>query len=408
MRWQSIRRRDVSTRRRHTSRTQRLHHSRTVVSLRQQLAESQELLRAIKYGDLDALVINGPVHEQIYTLDGMDQPYRTLVEAMNEGAVTLLPSGMVLYCNHRFAELVAMPLEQVIGAPFEQFVAPVNRTWYTTLLQTLSDGPCFGVCHLWRGDGQEIPTRLSLHGLPESGPGAICMVVTDLTEYSQAMEQLHTTLREREVLLKEIHHRVKNNLQVMASLLRLQARAISDQRLQEVFRESQHRIQAMALVHEQLYATESFARIDSVSYLRALASGIVRAYAPGDGRVQLHCTGDEPVPLALDLAVPLGLIVTELVSNSAKYAFPEAYPGTIQLDIHSQHDTLTVSVGDNGVGLPMQFDLNGAPSLGLQIVRSLTRQIRAILEVEHSPVDPGVLFRLSLPLTPLSAGGSPT
>jgi two-component sensor histidine kinase len=203
----------------------------------------------------------------------------------------------------------------------------------------------------------------------------------EITERVRKEAQIKASLEEKEALLKEIHHRVKNNLQVISSLLNLQSSLVADPQALEVFQESQHRIRSMALVHEKLYQSESLAQIDFAEYVRTLTTYLFNSY--GD-RAQ-HITLDiqaEDVFLGIDTAIPCGLILNELVSNALKHAFPNGQEGKIRVEIcvgSEQQSTLTVS--DNGVGLPESLDLHNTTSLGLQLVNILVRQLDGTMEI---------------------------
>lgn len=208
-------------------------------------------------------------------------------------------------------------------------------------------------------------------------------------ELAAANRELRSALEEKESLLKEIHHRVKNNLQVISSLLNLQAASIKDPLARVAFRESQGRVRSMALIHEKLYQAGNLAGIDFAQYARELGAFLLRSYGVRDGRIRLRIdVGDEM--LSLDRAVPCGLIVTELVTNSLKHAFPNERAGEIVVSLSSDAQGVrTLTVRDNGVGLPPQLDLNATPSLGLQLVRTLAKQLDAALDARG---DEGTMF----------------
>jgi two-component sensor histidine kinase/CheY-like chemotaxis protein len=195
--------------------------------------------------------------------------------------------------------------------------------------------------------------------------------------------RLRASLREKEILLQEVHHRVKNNLQVIASLLRLQSSTIADPALRELFRDSQNRLHAMALVHEQLYQAQDLARVDFAAYLRELATSVLRSYTAQSAQVGLAFDADTVVGLDIDTAIPLGLILTELVSNGLKHAFPDGRPGTITVGLHADTATVTLAVRDDGVGLPGSFELQTAGSLGLQLVGDLTEQLGGTVTIDR-------------------------
>lgn len=214
----------------------------------------------------------------------------------------------------------------------------------------------------------------------------------DITARKLAEAQIQASLREKEVLLQEIHHRVKNNLQVISSLLDLQSQQIEDSVMLEVFRESQNRVKSMALVHEKLYQSKNFAKINFPEYTESLVNYLFKAYELHSGNVILELDIDE-VALNIDTAIPCGLIINELVSNALKYAFPDNRSGKVTISLHSepyQHFTLTIK--DDGVGLPMDWDFQTVRSLGLQLVKVLTKQLKGTIEITRSP---GSQFRVS-------------
>jgi two-component system, sensor histidine kinase PdtaS len=205
----------------------------------------------------------------------------------------------------------------------------------------------------------------------------------DLIEQKRIEAQLTASLREKEVLLKEIHHRVKNNLQVVASLLYLQSDRLDDPQLLAECQESQHRIRAMALIHETLYQARDLARVDFGRYVRALAADLPQAYAADPARITLQ-THTEEVWLDIDAAVPCGLILNELVSNALKHAFPDGRRGAIHLDLRAELGLTTLRVRDTGMGVPDGLDVRQAESLGLQLVGMLTDQLGGTLDLSRA------------------------
>jgi two-component sensor histidine kinase len=209
-------------------------------------------------------------------------------------------------------------------------------------------------------------------------------VARDITERRKAEEQIRASLREKEVLLKEVHHRVKNNLQIISSLLNLQSEYIRDPEMLKVFNESQQRVKSMALVHEMLYRSSNLAEVDFADYVRELSTQLVRSYGTSAKAVEFRLNVD-PVALGIDRAIPCGIILNELVSNALKYGFPNGRRGAVYVDVKSgPNRTLRMVVGDNGVGLPEGFNLDEAESLGLKLVRMLTYQLQGELRVERS------------------------
>ncbi|NEQ18470.1 MAG: hypothetical protein F6K44_34385 [Moorea sp. SIO3E2] len=199
--------------------------------------------------------------------------------------------------------------------------------------------------------------------------------MVDITERKQAENQVRASLTEKEVLLKEIHHRVKNNLQIISSLLRLQSRKVEDPQALSLFKDSQHRVQSMALIHQQLYQSPNLAQINFGKYIQTLTNNLFRSYGINPQTIALNIEVTT-APLTIDVAIPCGLIINELVSNSLKYAFPENQEGKMEISLSSdQQGQLILKVSDNGIGLPDNLDFQSTKSLGLSIVRNLTAQL---------------------------------
>jgi two-component sensor histidine kinase len=214
-------------------------------------------------------------------------------------------------------------------------------------------------------------------------------------------ERLQTSLQEKEALLKEIHHRVKNNLQIISSLLNLQTAHLKDPAALTVLAESQNRVRAMGLVHETLYGSENLGRVDVARYLESLCASLFRAFGVDPGRVRLQLRVAD-VPLDLDRAIPCGLLVNELVSNSLKYAFPAERRGQVVVELcQSSPGACTLVVADDGVGLPPDLDFRQTSSLGLQLVCGLAQQLGAIVELERTQ---GARFAISFCLESQEAG----
>jgi PAS domain S-box-containing protein len=200
-------------------------------------------------------------------------------------------------------------------------------------------------------------------------------------ELEQATETIRTSLDEKVILLREIHHRVKNNLQILISLLNLQSRTINDPQIIAALKESTQRIRAMSMVHENLYRGSDLAHIDFISYLSSLAKSQVVFYQLSPGKVTLETTG-ENIMLDINTAIPLGLVMNELLSNALKYAFPGNRKGTIRIDARKTEDRLEISIADDGVGLPEGFDYINSQSLGLRLVHILIEQISGTIELK--------------------------
>ena len=201
----------------------------------------------------------------------------------------------------------------------------------------------------------------------------------------QVEEQIRASLGEKEVLLKEIHHRVKNNLQIISGLLDLQSGYVEDKRIGQLFKESQNRIQSMALIHERLYKAEDLARINLAEYIETLTDQLLQSYH-GIGAIHIDLRLDiTPISLSIDKAVPCGLIINELVSNAMKHAFSDnEQSGEIWIEGKAKPDCqLVLVIGDNGVGIPSEIDFQRVQSLGLTLVTTLVKQIRGNIELHR-------------------------
>ena len=231
-----------------------------------------------------------------------------------------------------------------------------------------------------RKDGTEFAAEASISKVIVDDQMRMTVILRDVSRRVAAEEKIKLSLREKEALLREIHHRVKNNLQVVSSLLGLQSRGVSEEQTRMMLEESQNRVQSMAMLHESLYHSGNLSEIDFPEYVRQLASHLFQSYGVGPERIRLRTNLDN-LNLGLDAAVPCGLIINELVSNSLKHAFPSGEEGEIRIELReSPEGMVKLIVADSGVG----FDTS-APSrktLGLRLVRMLAEQLGAKVEMQ--------------------------
>jgi two-component sensor histidine kinase len=214
-------------------------------------------------------------------------------------------------------------------------------------------------------------------------------------EVLRSEQALRASLHEKEVLLREVHHRVKNNLQLVASLLSLQARSFGDERSRVMLEESQNRIHSIALVHETLYQSGELARVDLGEYLATLVQHLLESWMGVSGRIRISVDAAN-AELPLDVAIPCGLIVNELITNALKHAFPDERSGSIRVSILFETARMKLTVVDDGVGLPENLVIGGRTGgLGLQLVATLTRQLRGTVGVGRLP---GTSIEIAVPV----------
>ena len=210
-------------------------------------------------------------------------------------------------------------------------------------------------------------------------PNQFACIFADITERKQTEESIKASLREKELLLKEIHHRVKNNLQIISSLLNLQAKAMKNEQLEGIFRECQDRITAMASVHQMLYKSQNFAEINFGEYLQETSSQLFRSYKTSSAVISLVIHA-ENVMLPIDTAIPCGLIINELITNTLKHAFPGARKGEIKIEMNRMENGIGLHYEDNGIGFPKHVDFCNAETLGLKLIHMLVKQLDGNIE----------------------------
>jgi PAS domain S-box-containing protein len=510
--------------------------------LRAKNRELEETLEAIRSGEVDAIIVSKGEDQQIYTLEGTDQPYRVLVENIREGALTISRTGMILYANTRFAEMVKIPPDKVVGTAIIDHICPEYRAEMETALQEIMKRSCRSRVRIRQEKGS-LPVMISMNPLDHGDDTKISVVLTDrrkdedrimlqarmldavgdaviaadtnnriiywndaatktygwemeeaigrdlvdvatpeiskkdareiaarlrkgdtwtgeyivrhrdghefpiyasdapvfdddgrliaiigashditdrkraeeelkqkhedlnaayeeitatqeelrqnVEELMKSEEELNDTLAEKEILLSEIHHRVKNNLTAFISLLSLEGSYVDTPEGQALKKDLQNRARTMALIHETLYKTRQYADVDMEVYLSTLVDQVVSSFSSNQSiRTFVDAKG---VTLDLNRATPIGLIINELVTNSLKYAFPpdtiscradQKEPCTIGIRLTKEDGTYLLNVSDNGVGLPKGLDIKKTKSLGLKLVNFLaSHQLRAKLEI---------------------------
>jgi two-component sensor histidine kinase len=248
-----------------------------------------------------------------------------------------------------------------------------------------------------RYDGTLFDAEVSLNNYSTMGKYYLQAIVRDVTDRKRAEEQLHASLQEKELILREVHHRVKNNMQVVSGLLALQARSTGNPELTGMLNESQSRIHTMSLVHEKLYGSKDFARIDLAGYVKTISQDLFQSYKINPGKIYLIIQTDGDVYVDINKAIPCSLILNELISNALKHAFPEDRHGELQIIIReTKNAEIEIVVRDNGLGLPDDIDILQPLSVGLHLVNGLVKnQLYGQIEVRR---DNGTEFRIKFSL----------
>jgi PAS domain S-box-containing protein len=330
----------------------------------QALRESEERLRQV------ALVYNIGVFEHDH-VSGFTYWSPELRECLG-----LLPTELAGPAN--FRQIIHPEDRESVEAAIQRAVDPAGDGRHSMQHRVVSrDG-----CVKW------LDTRSKTFFAGEPGARYARRTIgamVDITARMEAQEALRVSVREKETLLREVHHRVKNNLQIISSVLHFQAKKVKNPDDLVVFNEGRNRLRAMILVHERLYKSPGLARIDFGTYIQALVNDLQRSYAAAvGGRISVHVDA-APIALPIESALPCGMIVCELLTNSIKYAFPDKRRGEISVALATAEERVTLKVSDDGIGLPEDFDPARATTFGWQLIRNLAAQLGAELTATGGP-----------------------
>jgi len=321
-----------------------------------------------------------------------------IIDLAEDAIVSIGEDQRIVLFNQGAERIFGYRAEEALGKPLDillpQRMAQLHRTQVADFAQSGQRTRRKSDRTLVRGrrkDGTEFPAEASISRVDSGHRTLLTVILRDITQQVEAGEKLRESIREKEALLREIHHRVKNNLQVMSSLLGLQARGVPHEPARQAFEDSQGRIHSMALIHEVLCNSPNFSRIDIAAYTRQLVEYRLRAQAAGR-RIRLAVDLGE-VFLDLERAVPYGIITNELFTNALRHGFPENREGEIHVTLQCARETVHLTVQDDGTGFPQNFDWTAAPSLGFRLVRMLAEQLRAQIAVHRgNPTIVGLTF----------------
>jgi PAS domain S-box-containing protein len=328
----------------------------------------------------------GKVDRKTRELRESEQRFRNLLETVQLVAVTLDAKGRVTFINDYALTLAGYQRHDVLGKDWFELFVPRDTPGREELRASVgtesfpahNDG-----IFLVRGGGRRLIawSNTIVRDIQGNVVG-VAGIGEDITERRQAQEALAMSLKEKEVLLKEVYHRVKNNLQIISALLRMQTRRVTDRHAVEALENSISRVMAMSMVHEKLYQAQNLVSIDFLSFAQSLVGFLNQLTIGGKSSVFVEVSGAS-LALSIDQAIPLGLVLNELVTNSLKYAFPEGRTGRVSIRILSDAPTAArVIVADDGVGLPPGVDLEKVTGLGFRIVRMLVDQLHGSFQIE--------------------------
>jgi PAS domain S-box-containing protein len=318
-----------------------------------------------------------------------EQKFRTMVENSIQG-IFIIQDFRIVYANDALAHFMGYSLDELLTLPSEKIRGIIHPEDQDMVWGRMADRlagkdvPSRYVFRTIRKDGTLLWMEMVAGRIEFQGKPAVQGAIIDITDRHQAEEKIKASLREKEVMLREIHHRVKNNMQIILSLLRIQSRTVKDKGTRDMFKQSQNRIRSMALIHEALYKSEDLAKIDISDYLSRMSTHLLSIYREDLGDIKIIQKA-EGIFLDINRAIPCGLIISELVSNCMKHAFPRKRHGQITIGMtKDKKGTTSLIVKDNGIGLPEGLDYRKTETLGLQLVTDLVYQINGSISVKKS------------------------
>lgn len=332
-----------------------------------------------------------------------ERHFRSLIEHASDVIAVMNRRGDIEYCSPAWERVLDYELKDIIGKNFRSFLHPSDRKRVLRSIAMFLERPGATIHREFRirrmdGRYQHMEGTVT-NCLTDPGLQGIIVNAHDITERVRMEAFFRASLREKETLIKEIHHRVKNNLQLISSMLGLQAHHIHDESVAKIFRESKNRIKSMALIHEKLYQSKGLARIDVPDYLVTLIGHLIGSLGPRANNVRFtHELGE--ITLDIDVMIHLGLLINEIVTNSLKHAFSGERPGTIHLSAGQTPEggSVTLCISDDGCGMPEGIRLDRAETLGLQLISMLGQQLGASITLECGPSGSGTAYRIMIPV----------
>jgi PAS domain S-box-containing protein len=350
--------------------------------------QSRKVLHELQVHQIELEMQNEELRRTQGELEMSRERYFNLYDLAPMGYFTLSKEGLILEANLTATAQFGVARSGMVKQPLSRFIFHEDQDIYYLHSKQLFKTGRSPVCELRmvRKDDLSFWAQMETTLVQDAGGASVCRaVISDISERKKAERKLTQSLTEKEALLKELHHRVKNNLQVICSLLNLQSRRIQNDQDLRIFKECQNRVRSMALVHEKMYLSEDLAHLDFRDYITGLAAELLRSYQVSGSHITLKTDIDE-VKLTIDRAMPLGLLINELISNTLKHAFPNQKCGEIAISLRATSpDRCTLAVADNGVGLPEGVHAPSSSSLGMQIIHGLCLQLQGAGAYAHGP-----------------------
>lgn len=333
----------------------------------------------------------------------LEQRFRQVVQEAPNAMIMVNAEGRIMLFNRQAEQTFGYEQHQMIGQLMELLVPQRFRQAHPSLRSGYHSNPearPMGAGRELYGlhkDGSEFPVEIGLNPIDTEEGTMVLAAIVDITSRKTAQRQIETALKEKTVLLNEVHHRVKNNLQVIISLLNMQAHSEVDENARNVLSDTQARVRSMSLIHQLLYEGSDFSRVDLGEYLQRFGQLLLSSFGVLNRKITLHI--DAPTRLIyieLQRATPCGLLINELVTNAFKHAYPDQ-PGSVWIRLSQDGpDHARLQVADQGVGLPPAPTLKAAKTLGLRLVPVLTDQIGGVLSIQDN--QPGACFEVRFPV----------
>jgi two-component sensor histidine kinase/PAS domain-containing protein len=344
----------------------------------------EDIISELRIHQFELEIQNQELIESQAKLEHSRHKYFELYNFAPVGYFTLNNKGLIIDANLVGASLLKIEIKDLYKTAFIRFIHPdsQNRFYHLHKNSMQLGNKQVDEIKMIKNDGNTFYAHIeAVNSYSELNNGPNIAII-DISDRKGVEKELKKSLEDKEVLIREIHHRVKNNLQIIASLLHLQESTLTDKNLITILKESEVRVKSMATIHEKLYQSRTFQEVNFKEYLEQLIIDILYTYKVPKDTIQV-IMNIEDINLNIETSIPLGLIINELVTNCVKYAFPKM-DGTITIELKTMNDEIELNINDNGIGLPLDIDLENSETLGLQLVNNLTSQIDGHVDIDRS------------------------